>query len=97
MIPILAGDLGTNYTHETAVSDFTMVLGSTKVSIGGRSVMLLGRALTTGGPIVTATLFTQKVLVEGLPVLAAGAVTSLATGWQNGLLIPLSAGNVSVN
>lgn len=99
-VPIVTGDIGGPYTLPTvppAVASFPMTTGSVKTQFAGRSVMLLGQALTAGGPIIAATLVTTKTFVEGKPVLLAGAVTMLGTGWINGTLQPGGATNIQVN
>lgn len=87
-VPVVAGDFGGPYYNPStqAYAPFVMVGGSSRTFINGRSVLLLGQALTTGGPIVSATLVSVVTLVEGRPVLLGGALTNLATGWVLGVL-----------
>lgn len=99
-IPIVQGDVGGIYTLPgvpPAFASFNMVAGSVKTFVNSRSVMLLGQATTTGGPIASASLFTVKTFVEGKPALLAGAVTNLSTGWLGGVLQPGNAGVVQMS
>ena len=96
-VPIVAGDVGGPYLKpDQSPRFFTMVSGSTKVRIRSQSIMLLGQAVTTGGAINSASLVTNKVRVEGKPVLLAGAITNLETGWHGGTLMGGGAGVVSM-
>lgn len=98
-LAIVTGDIGGPYTLPGVppiVASFPMVSGSVKTLFAGKSVMLFGQAFTAGGPIIAATLMSAKTLVEGRPVLLAGAVTMLGTGWINGVLQPGGAPNVFV-
>lgn len=99
-LPIIVGDIGGIYTYPSVpplFASFPVTGGSSKTFIHGRAIALLAQAVTAGGPIVSATLFSTKTLVEGRPVLLGGAVTILGTGWLNGTLQPAGAGNVQVN
>lgn len=98
--PIVVGDTGGIYTYPSTppvMASFQMVQGSVKTFINGRGVMLFGQAVTTGGPIASASLTSVKTLIEGRPVLLGGAVTTLATGWLGGVLQPGGAGVVQVS
>ena len=96
MIPALAGDVGTPYVLGVVVTSHTMVSGSTRVTFNGRSVMTLPGAITTGGPIVSATILSQKVTVEGRPIIGIGAVTALLSGFSGGIVLSTIPTNVSV-
>jgi hypothetical protein len=99
-LPVIAGDTGGIYTFPSvppAFASFAMVTGSVKTFIHGRSIMLLGQAVTAGGPIASASLFSTKTLVESRPVLLGGAVTFLGTGWVGGVLQSSGAVNVQVS
>jgi hypothetical protein len=99
-LPVVAGDIGGPYVYPSVpplTASFPMTAGSVKTFFNGKSVMLLGQALTGGGPIITATLFTTVTFVEGKPVLLGGAVTNLGTGWLAGVLQPAGAPNVITN
>jgi len=88
-IPVVQGDVGGPYVYPStppAYASFPMTSGSVKTFIGGRSVMLVGQANTGGGPIISGTLTSTKVLIEGKPVYVGGAVTMLGTGWLQGVL-----------
>lgn len=99
MLPVVSGDIGGPYTYPSVpplVASFPMLAGSVKTLFNSRSVMLLGQATTGGGPIISATLFSTKVFVEGKPVLCVGATTILGTGWIGGVLQGGGASNVLV-
>lgn len=98
-IPILAGDTGGPYVFPSTPPVYapaTMVSGSLKVFIGGRSVMLVGAANTSLGAIISGTVFTSKTFIEGKPVHLAGSLTNTSAGWLNGTL-QSSIPNVQVN
>lgn len=87
--PVVTGDIGGIYTFPSVppqFASFPMVLGSVVTLFEGKSVMLVGNALTAGGPIATSTLFTTTTFVENLLVHLGGSVTNLATGWLTGVL-----------
>jgi hypothetical protein len=88
-IPVLQGDVGGPYTYPSTpplTAPATMLTGSTKVFIGGRSVMLVGQANTTLGAIVASTLVSLKTFVEGAPLHLSGSVTNTSAGWLGGVL-----------
>lgn len=98
-VPIVKDDVGGVYVlpgSPPQFATFPMLQGASRTFFNGRSVMLLGQALTAGGPIATATLVSQKTLIEDKPVLLSGAVTTLQTGWLNGTLIGVNAANAQV-
>ena len=99
-VPVVAGDIGGPYVYPSTppqTASFPMVSGSTKVFIGGRSVMLVGAANTGGGAIIAGAPTTTKTFIEGKLVYVGGAVTTLSTGWLQGLLQATNAPNVFVN
>lgn len=99
-LPVVAGDIGGPYVYPSVpplTASFPMTAGSVKTFFNGRSVMLFGQAITGGGPIISATLFTTKTFVEGRSVLLAGAVTNLGTGWLAGVLQGGNSPNVLTN
>ena len=98
-IPILAGDVSTPFTlpgSPPVLSPATMISGTTKVFVGGKSVMTLAAANTTLGPIAISSMLTTKTFLEGSPAHLSGAVASTSTGWVNGTLIGTSP-NVFIN
>ena len=98
-VPIVAGDVGGPYTlpgTPPQVASFSMLSGTTKVLINGRSVMVAGNAQTAGGAIASSTLVSIKTLIEGAPVHLGGSVTNLTTGWLGGVLQPSGASGVIV-
>jgi hypothetical protein len=98
-IPILAGDVSTPFTFPSTpplTSPATMLVGTTKVFIGGKSVMTLAAANTTLGPISISSMLTTKTFLEGSPAHLSGAVAFTSTGWINGTLIGTSP-NVFIN
>lgn len=98
-IPVLTGDIGGPYMFPSTPPVFapaTMLVGSTKVFIGGKSVMLLGAANTSLGSIAAGTLFTTTTFIENKPAHLAGSLTFLTTGWLNGVLQGSTA-NVLIN
>ena len=64
--------------------------------IKGKSVMLVGQAVTSGGPIVSSTLNSVKTLIEGKPVILGGSVTTLASGYHTGVIAAAGAAGVLV-
>lgn len=88
-IPVLTGDIGGPYMFPSTPPVFapaSMIVGSTTVFIGGRSVMLFGAANTSLGAIISGTLFTTTTFIEGKPVHLAGSLTNTSAGWLNGIL-----------
>ena len=98
-IPILAGDISTPFTFPSVpplMAPATMIVGTTKVFIGGKSVMTLAAANTTLGPIAISSLLTTKTLIEGSFAHLSGGVALTTAGWINGTLIGTSP-NVFIN
>ena len=98
-IPVLTGDIGGPYmfpSNPPIFSPATMLLGSSKVFIGGRSVMLVGAANTSLGAITVGSLFTTTTFIEGVPAHLSGSVTNLSTGWLFGVLLG-TVPNVIIN
>lgn len=98
--PVVQGDQGGIYTLPgipPLFASFQMVSGSVKTFIGGRAIMLLAQAVTTGGPIVASSLNSVKTLVEGRPVMLGGSITSLSTGWIGGVLQAVGAASSGVS
>lgn len=97
-LPAVQGDIGVVYVHSSgATASFPLLGGSTKVLVAGRSVCLLGQAMTAGGPIIAGAPTTTTTLVEGRAVYLIGAVTHLSTGWSGGTLVGASASPVFMN
>ena len=98
-IPIRAGDVSTPFTlpgSPPAMSPATMISGTSKVFVGGLSVLTLAAANTTLGAISVSSLLTTKTFLEGSPAHLSGAVAATSTGWINGTLIGTSP-NVFIN
>jgi uncharacterized Zn-binding protein involved in type VI secretion len=97
--PVVAGDFGGPYTPPgTAPPQIaTVIQGSSRVFIKGKSIALFGQAFTTLGPIITSTLNSSVALIEGKPVILGGSVTNLGSGYSNGQLFALGAIGVNVS
>lgn len=88
-IPVLAGDVSTPFTFPSSppvAAPATMLSGTTKVFIGGRSVMTFGAASTSLGSIISSSLLTSKTFIEGTPAHLAGSLCNTSSGWLNGTL-----------
>ena len=99
-IPIVVGDIGGPYQPPGVGPPVmaTMVTGSTRVFIRGRPVLLFpSPAVTSLGTIVSSTLNTSIVRIEGRPVLLGGSVTNLSSGFSAGTLIASTAAGVNLN
>lgn len=98
MTPVVVGDFGGPYTLALAPPQIaTVISGSARVRIKGRSIALFGQAFTTLGPIITSTSNSARTLIEGKPVILGGSVTSLGSGYSNGTLFALGAIGVNVS
>ena len=98
-IPILAGDVSTPFTFPSSPPVFspaTMLVGTTKVFIAGKSVMTVAAASTTLGTITISSLITVKTLIEGSPVHLSGSLAFTSAGWINGTLVG-TVPNVFIN
>lgn len=97
--PVVAGDFGGPYTPPgTAPPQIaTIISGSTRVLVKGKSVALVGQAVTTLGPIITSSLNSSTTLIEGKLVILGGSVTNLGSGYSNGTLFAVGAIGVNVN
>lgn len=97
--PVVAGDFGGPYTPPgTAPPQIaSMISGSVRVLVKGKSVLLFGAAFTTLGPIITSSLNSSVTMIEGKPVILGGSVTNLASGYSNGTLFALGAIGVNVS
>jgi len=98
-IPVLAGDVSTPFTFPSSPPVFSpavMLVGTTKVLVGGKSVMTVGAANTSLGAIIIGSLFTTKTFIEGTPAYLSGALASTSSGWINGTLLGTSP-NVIIN
>lgn len=98
-LPVLAGDTSTPFTFPSSppvTAPATMLVGTVKTLIGGKSVMTVGAAQTSLGTIVSSSLFTTKTLIEGTPVHLSGSLCTTSAGWFNGTLIG-TVPNVLVN
>lgn len=88
-IPVLAGDVSTPFTFPSTPpvsAPATMLSGSTKVFIGGKSVMTVGAAVTSLGSIISSSIFTTKTFIEGTPAHLVGSLCNTSSGWFNGTL-----------
>lgn len=99
-VPAVVGDLGSLYTFPSSppvVSSFAITAGATTVFFNGAAVAVLPGTQTAGGSIISSTLLSTKVFVEGLPIILGGASTNLGTGWLNGTIVASNAVTVQVN
>lgn len=100
-VPAIAGDIAGPYipptpTQPTIIA--TILSGSTKVLIKGRSVALFPPlTITDQGPMISSTLNSTTTLVEGSPVILGGSITNLANGYNTGTVIAIGAIGVLVN
>ena len=95
---VVAGDIGGPYTETSTgiQQSFPMVSGSLFVLHAGLSQMLVGQALTAGGPIIAGAPFTVTTLIEGRLAYVGGAVT-LLPNWVGGVLTSANALFVIIN
>lgn len=98
-IPLVANDFGGPYTPPGTAPPqvVTIVGGSTRVFIKGKSVALFPGAITTLGTIIVSSLNSMTTLIEGKPVILGGSLTTLSSGYSNGTVFALGAIGVNVS
>lgn len=96
--PSVAGDIYGPFSRpDYTPSSFNVTSGGAlKTLIRGRHPALRYLTATSGGVVISSTLNSTKVLVEGQPVILVGSVVNLNTGWSGGVVIGPGALGVSL-
>lgn len=100
-VPLVAGDQGGPYAPPSPTLPPVIAVvqvGSVRVFVKGKSVALANSTtVTTFGTIITSTINSLRVLVEGAPVILGGSLTNLSSGYSNGTVFAIGAIGVLMN